>query len=159
MIDRDHHTYLCLIGDRRLVGELHLGRLQYRVLLQNGGLRLIVAERLLAVQALVEYHADAPHVHFGRDLGRILAHHKAFGRQVPARIQTPIIRLSAKLARTFLLHSSASIRPAPHRQTHTKTHGPAIRLTSTCPLPATSSPCHGRDCSSPRPSPSTDQSR
>lgn len=81
-------THLCLIGDAGLVRELHFGRLQYRVLLEDRRLRLVVAERLLAVQALVEDHAHRPHVHLGGDLGRILAHHETLGRKVPGREDT-----------------------------------------------------------------------
>lgn len=35
---------------------------------------------LFAVQTLVKYDPHRPHVHLGRDFGRILPHHKALGR-------------------------------------------------------------------------------
>jgi hypothetical protein len=38
--------YLCFIADCRLVGKLHLSCFQNCVLLQDGGLRLVVSERL-----------------------------------------------------------------------------------------------------------------
>jgi len=76
-------THLGLIGNGWLVGELHFGGLQDRVLLEDRGLRLVVTEGLLAIQTLVEDHAHTPHVHFGGDLRRILAYHKALGWQIP----------------------------------------------------------------------------
>lgn len=76
-------AHLSLITDGGFVRELHLRGLQDRVLLQDRGLALVVAEGLLAVQALVEDHADGPHVHFAADLGRVLADHEALGREVP----------------------------------------------------------------------------
>lgn len=80
-------THLCLIGDAGLIGELHLSRLQYRVLLEYRRLRLVMAKRLLAVQALVEDHTHRPHVHLGGDLGRILANHETLGRKVPGKVK------------------------------------------------------------------------
>ena len=38
---------------------------------------------LLAVEALVEDDPDRPDVDLGGDLGRVLAHHEALGREVP----------------------------------------------------------------------------
>ena len=38
---------------------------------------------LLSVETLVEDDADGPHVHFGGDLWRVLAHDEALGRQIP----------------------------------------------------------------------------
>lgn len=76
-------TYLSLIADCRFVGELHLGRLENGVLFEYSGLALVVAERLLAVQALVEDHAHAPHVHLTTDLWWVFADDETLGRQVP----------------------------------------------------------------------------
>lgn len=76
-------SYLGFVCDSRLVGELDLGRLQYRVLLEDGRLRLVVPERFLPVQTLVENHPHAPHVHLRGYLWRVLSNYKTLGRQVP----------------------------------------------------------------------------
>lgn len=44
-----------------------------------------MAEWFLAVQTLIENHTDTPDVHFGRDLGRILADDKTLGWEIPTR--------------------------------------------------------------------------
>lgn len=73
------------ITDDRLISELYLGRLQNGVLLEDGRLRQIMTERFLTVKALIENHADTPHVDFGRYFRWVLADHKAFWRQIPVR--------------------------------------------------------------------------
>lgn len=75
----------CFVTDDRLIGKLHLGRLQNGVLLEDRRLRQIMTERLLTVKALIENHADTPHVDFGRYFRRVLADHEAFRRQIPVR--------------------------------------------------------------------------
>lgn len=42
-----------------------------------------MAKRLFAVQTLIENDANAPYVHLGGDLGRVLADDKALGRKIP----------------------------------------------------------------------------
>lgn len=60
-----------------------LPHLENGVLLEDGGLGLVVAEGLLAVETLVEDDAHRPDVHLGGDLGRRLAHDEALRGQVP----------------------------------------------------------------------------
>lgn len=79
-------THLGLVRNGWLVGELHFGGLQDRILLENRGLRLIVTEGLFAVQTLVEDNTHTPYVHFGGDFRRIFAHDKALGWQIPEQI-------------------------------------------------------------------------
>lgn len=76
-------VYLSLIADCGFVGKLHLGGLEDRVLLEDRGLALVVPKRLLAVQALVEDHADAPHVHLAAYLWWVFADYKTLRRQIP----------------------------------------------------------------------------
>lgn len=76
-------TDLSLVADCGFVGELHFGRLQYGVLLQDRGLALVVAEGLLPVQALVEDYAHAPHVHLTTDLWWVFTDYEALRRKIP----------------------------------------------------------------------------
>merc|ERR1719431_1524084 len=74
---------LRLSRDGGFVWELDVAGLEDGVLLEDGGLALVVSKGLLAVQTLVKYHSHTPYIHFGGNFGRGLAHHKAFRRQVP----------------------------------------------------------------------------
>lgn len=88
--------YLSLVTDCGLVGELDLGRLEDCVLLQNRRLTLVVSERLLAVEALVEDHPHAPHVHLTADLWWVLADYEALRWQVPVTVTYLLIVLTSK---------------------------------------------------------------
>lgn len=84
--------YLSLVADCGFVGELHLGGLEYGVLLEDCGLALVVPERLLAIQTLVEDHADTPHVHLAANLWWVFADHETFGRQIPVTNTVDLLR-------------------------------------------------------------------
>lgn len=79
-------SYLSLVTDCGLVGELDLCRFEDCVLLQNRRLTLVVTERLLAVEALVEDHSHAPHVHLTTDLWWVLADYETLWWQVPVKV-------------------------------------------------------------------------
>jgi hypothetical protein len=95
-------TYFGFGANSWFVGKLHLSCFKDCVFLQDGGLRLVMAEglrkiasqirshtksllvtHLFAVEALIKYDTHTPDVDFGRDFGWIFAYDEALRRQVP----------------------------------------------------------------------------
>ena len=66
-----------------IVGKLDLLRVEHHALLQNLGLRLLVAEGLPPVKQLEENHPDRKNVHFGGDARGAVGVDEAFWREVP----------------------------------------------------------------------------
>ena len=76
-------TYLGFIANKRFWRKLNISSLKDCVLLEDGGLALVMSKGFLAIEALVENHTYGPYIYFARYLWRSLTNYKTFWRQIP----------------------------------------------------------------------------